>query len=382
MRKTIILAVLALAIPSLFPTATVEAQYRSRDYNREDWSRFYNSREGSEFDEEEIQEWRERSLRNSEVRKAIDNLDEDPVDNLYIPILFGVSLSDLYPNFGDPRDGGNREHEGLDMMALDGTPIVSPTEAVVIRIGDGSSSGKYVSTANPGGETFVYMHLADVADIDEGDVLEEGDLIGYVGSTGNASGGAAHLHFEIRENREPTDPYERLTREFSLKDKMEFIDRMLDEVDDADEVAEFLAAEYQNVFVAAGAQGLDVPEMITDELPLTARTTIATGLPARDLELGSSGPDVVALQSRLISEGYLDLTTPTDLFGPLTQSALIRYQTAKGISPASGYYGPLTRASMGGSVAATPTPATTDMTRAELIKLIEQLLKLIAEKSQ
>ena len=381
MRKTIILAVLALAIPSLLPTATVEAQYRGGN-DRQDWSRFWDSREGSDFDEEEIREWRERSASNSKTREAIDDLDDDAVDDLYIPILFGVSLSNLYPNFGDPRDGGDRVHEGFDMMALEGTPIVTPTEAVVIRVGDGSSSGKYVSTANPGGETFVYMHLSDVADIDEGDVLEEGDLIGYVGNTGNASGGAAHLHFEIREDREPTDPFERLTREFILKDKMEFVERMLDDADDADELAKFLAAEYQNVFVAAGAQGLDVPEMITDELPLTARTTIATGLPARDLELGSSGPDVVALQSRLISEGYLDLTTATDLFGPLTQAALIRYQTAKGITPASGYYGALTRASMGGSVTTPAKPATTDMTRAELVKLIEQLLKLIEEKSQ
>lgn len=382
MRKTIILAILALTIPSLLPIATVEAQYRSSN-DRGDWSRFWGSREGSEFDEEEIQEWRERSLRNSEVRDAIDDLDNDSVEDLPIPILFGVSLSNLYPNFGDPRDGGDRVHEGFDMMALDGTPIVSPTDAVVIRVGDGSSSGKYVSTANPGDETFVYMHLSDVADIDEGDVLEAGDLIGYVGNTGNASGGAAHLHFEIREDREPTDPYERITHEFSLEDKMEFLDNILDEIDDADELAEFLVAEYQNVFIAAGSQGLSVPEIIIDELPLTARNTIATGLPARDLELGSSGPDVVALQSRLISEGYLDLITPTDQFGPLTQAALIRYQTAKGIVPASGYYGPLTRASMGGSVAApVTTPATTDMTREELIKLIEQLLKLIEEKGQ
>ena len=155
---------------------------------------------------------------------------------------------------------------------------------------------------------------------------------------------------------------------------------MLDEVDEADELAEFLATEYQNVFVAAGAQGIDIPKMITDELPLTARTTIASGLPSRDLELGSFGPDVVALQSRLISDGYLDLTTSTDQFGPLTQAALIRYQTAKGISPASGYYGPLTRASMGGSTVSTP-PTATIMTREQLIKEIERLLKLIAERS-
>ena len=375
MPKTNIFALLVLLTFSIHVPAA-EAQYR-RDNDR-DWSRFWNSEEGSDFDYEEIRRWREE---NSRVREAIDDLDDDPVDNLFIPILFGVGVSDLYPSFGDPRDGGSRQHEGLDMMAIDGTPIVSPTEAVVIRVGDGSGSGKYVSTANPGGETYVYMHLSEVADIDEGDELEAGDLIGFVGNTGNASGGAAHLHFEIRENREPSDPIERLTREFSLADKMEFLEDILDEVDDADELAEFLADEYQNVFIAAGTQGIEVPESITDELPLTAQAAVATGLPLRDLQLGSFGPDVVALQSRLIAEGFLSLSTPTDQFGPLTQSALIAYQRAKGISPASGYYGPLTRASMGGTTVAAPAPVTTTMTRAQLIAEIERLLKLIAERN-
>lgn len=380
MRKSNILSVLIFTLAVIIPTSNVEAQYNGSYDDQQNWSSFWKSSEGSNFDAEKVRQWREQ---NSRVKDAINELDDAPVDELSIPILFGVSLTDLYPNFGDPRDGGARVHEGFDMMATEGTPIVSPTEAVVIQVGDGTSSGKYVSTANPGGETFVYMHLSDIADIDEGDVLKVGDLIGFVGSTGNASGGASHLHFEIRVDREPTDPFKRLTREFSLEDKMEFLERMLDEVDDADKLAEFLVQKYQNIFVAAGAQGLDIPEMITEKLPLTARATIATGVPARDLQLGSSGPDVVALQSRLISEGYLDLTIPTDQFGPLTQAALTRYQTAKGITPANGYFGALTRASMSGSVAASvTTPASTDMTRAELIELIEKLLKQIEEKNK
>ncbi len=261
MPKTHILALLLLLVFSIDVPAA-EAQYRRSSDYQQNWSRFWNTDEGSNIDYEEIRRWREE---NTRVRDAIDDLDDDPVDNLYIPILFGVGVTDLYPNFGDPRDGGSRQHEGLDMMAADGTPIVSPTEAVVIRVGDGAGSGLYVSTANPGGETYVYMHLSAVADIDEGDKLEAGDLIGFVGNTGNASGGAAHLHFEVRRNREPSDPIERLTREFSLEDKMEFLEEILDEVDDADELAEFLASEYQNVFIAAGTQGIDVPEMITDE---------------------------------------------------------------------------------------------------------------------
>jgi hypothetical protein len=373
MVKNIVFLTLLLAAASI-PVAPAEAQSQS-SRDRQNWSRYWNSREGSNFDDDEVREWREQ---NSRVRDAIDDLDNDPVDNLSIPILFGVSLSSLYPNFGDPRDGGAREHEGLDMMATDGTPIVSPTEAVVIRVGDGSGSGKYVSTANPGGETFVYMHLSDIADIDEGDELETGDLIGYVGNTGNASGGAAHLHFEIREDREPTDPLERLTREFTLREKIGFLDDILEDHNDEEELAEFLVTEYQNIFVSARVQGIDLPEAIEDALPISA-LAVPAGAPTLDLKLGSQGPSVIALQSQLIAAGYLNLSAPTDYFGPLTQSALINYQKAKGITPANGVYGPLTRASMGGT-ASVPTPTT--MTREQLIKEIERLLKLIAERSE
>lgn len=375
MPKTHIFALLVLLTFSIHVPAA-EAQYRRGGEYQQNWSRYWNTDEGNGFDRGEIRRWREE---NTRVREAIEDLDDDQVDDLYIPVLFGVGLLNLYPNFGDPRDNGSRQHEGLDMMAAEGTPIVSPTEAVVVRVGDGAGSGKYVTTANPGGESYVYMHLSEVADIDEGDKLEVGDLIGFVGNTGNASGAAAHLHFEIRENREPSDPIERLTREFSLQDKMEFLERILEDADDEDELAEFLASEYQNVFIAAGTQGIEVPEAIADALPLTARATVSTGLPLRDLSLGSSGPDVVALQSRLIAEGFLNLSTPTDQFGPLTEAALIAYQRAKGIVPASGYYGPLTRASMSGTATA---PSVSAMTREQLIAEIERLLKLIAERSR
>ncbi len=89
----------------------------------------------------------------------------------------------------------------------------------------------------------------------------------------------------------------------------------------------------------------------------------------------------MALQSRLIAEGHLNLSTPTDQFGPLTEAALIAYQRAKGITPASGYYGPLTRAAMSGTAAAA-APSVNTMTREQLIAEIERLLKLIAERSQ
>ena len=77
------------------------------------------------------------------MRRKIDRLDDDEVEDLPIPILLGVPLSSLTPNFGDPRDGGARTHEGLDIMAAKDSYIVSPTDGVVIRTGTGGSAGNY-----------------------------------------------------------------------------------------------------------------------------------------------------------------------------------------------------------------------------------------------
>jgi len=62
-----------------------------------------------------------------------------------------------------------------------------------------------------------------------------------------------------------------------------------------------------------------------------------------------TGPDVAALQDFLILNGYLESGNNTGYFGVLTQTALIRYQQVMGIEPASGFLGPLTRASIAGT---------------------------------
>ena len=134
-----------------------------------------------------------------------------------MPVLFGVAPSDLSPNFGDPRSGG-RTHEGEDIMAVKGTPVVSPTDAVVTGTGKSGSPGIYVNTANPGGESFRYYHLDKIAPgIKAGVVLKPGDLIGFVGNTGNAAGGPTHLHFEVRKGRKALDPYSRLNGAFTAQ---------------------------------------------------------------------------------------------------------------------------------------------------------------------
>ncbi len=317
---------------------------------------------------ERIQSWRDQS---SELQQKINALPTTAVLNVPIPVLFGVGLKNIFPNFGDPRDGGTRTHEGEDIMAIKGTPIVTPTPAVVLRTGVGETEGNYIYTANPGGETFVYMHLDKIGEgVTSGTVLETGGLLGYVGNTGNASGGAAHLHFEIHtSDRVAIDPYPRLTKEFTVEEKIIYLSKILTQVSDPAQLSTFLVQNFRSVFVGAISKGIVLPLPINVALNSVVQT--GGSLPPGDLTLGSSGTLVVNLQKYLILKNAgaeakkLAEVGATGYFGPLTQAALAEYQTAMRIFPADGYYGPATRASVlaGGGVVPVSGTLTRDLKR-------------------
>jgi murein DD-endopeptidase MepM/ murein hydrolase activator NlpD len=280
-------------------------------------------------------EWRRSS---SSLSRKINNLDSDKVTNLPVPILFGITPDNITRNFGDPRSGG-RVHEGLDIMAPRGAPIVTPTEAVVIRVGVGDSAGNYVYTANPGEETFAYMHLDEIADINEGDELEKGELIGYVGNTGNASGGATHLHFEIRYDHDATDPYPRLTRIFPLKDKIEYLESILSDADDETKLAESMVTLYRKELIMAQTLSIVLPTSIIEAL--AKKITVGTSPISRTLRVGSEGSDVRSLQVAL---GI----SADGVFGSQTKTAVMAFQISKGLT-SDGIFGPMTRAALAGS---------------------------------
>src|SRR3990167_9066008 len=86
----------------------------------------YNGSETSGSERRELfRQWREQS---NEIQLKINALGSVAISSLPIPILFGVGLGNFSPNFGDPRDGGARLHEGEDIMAVKGTPIVFPKD--------------------------------------------------------------------------------------------------------------------------------------------------------------------------------------------------------------------------------------------------------------
>ncbi len=107
--------------------------------------------------------------------------------------------------FGDPRDGGSREHHGVDIFASRGTPVLAVEEGVVRRVGDGGIGGKTVWLRDQHGRAFYYAHL-DSQLVRSGERVQPGDTLGLVGNTGNARTTPPHLHFGLYR-RGPVDPY-------------------------------------------------------------------------------------------------------------------------------------------------------------------------------
>ena len=113
--------------------------------------------------------------------------------------LRGIDPDSLHSSFNAPRAGGLRRHEALDIMAPRRTPIFSAAKGRVLKLFTSVAGGLMVYAADSS-ERFIlmYAHLDHYASgIRNGMRLERGDSIGYVGSTGNASATAPHLHFAI-----------------------------------------------------------------------------------------------------------------------------------------------------------------------------------------
>jgi len=111
-------------------------------------------------------------------------------------------------DWGFPRADGARFHEGIDMMAPAGTPILAPTDGKV-TYGSSNVSGKFATLKGSNGWQYYSAHLSKTA---KGGKVAAGDVIGYVGNTGDAKGGAPHLHLEIRPlDGRPVNPYPVIT---------------------------------------------------------------------------------------------------------------------------------------------------------------------------
>jgi hypothetical protein len=118
----------------------------------------------------------------------------------------GANRSSIQSYFLAPRDGGRREHHGVDIFAPRGTPVVAAAGGLVASVADNRLGGRVVWVVRPrAGERHYYAHL-DEQLVSPGTPVDAGDVLGTVGTTGNARGGPPHLHFGIYTGGGPVDP--------------------------------------------------------------------------------------------------------------------------------------------------------------------------------
>lgn len=110
----------------------------------------------------------------------------------------GVQASQLTDSFEQPRDG-QQKHEAIDILAPRGARVLAAADGKIVKLFDSKPGGHTVYQFDPGGTyAYYYAHLESYAPgLKEGQEVRRGDLLGFVGTSGNADPNAPHLHFAV-----------------------------------------------------------------------------------------------------------------------------------------------------------------------------------------
>lgn len=135
--------------------------------------------------------------------------------SLTLPVQ-GIKKDDLRDTFNEMR-GGSRRHEAIDILAPRNTPVFAVEDGKIARLFLSDAGGITIYQYDPTNSyVYYYAHLERYADgLKEGDTVKRGQVIGYVGTTGNAPRDTPHLHFAIFKMTDdkrwwqgtPVDPY-------------------------------------------------------------------------------------------------------------------------------------------------------------------------------
>lgn len=140
------------------------------------------------------------------------------------PLEGGGRLTSTVGTRSDPFNGRNASHEGTDFAAPRGTKVYAAADGTIDMAQWYSGYGRYVRVTHPNGYQTAYAHMNAIADgIVAGTRVRQGQVIGYVGTTGRSTGN--HLHFELEINGRVADPLQvKLSRERTLlpRDMKEF----------------------------------------------------------------------------------------------------------------------------------------------------------------
>lgn len=149
-------------------------------------------------------------------------VEEVAVPALLVPVA-GIGVAQLRSNWGEARGGGMRGHQGLDVMAPAGAPVIAAADGKVEKLYFSRGGGiTLYQRSDDGRWMFYYAHLRDYASgMSEGQQVRAGETIAYVGDTGNAGAGNYHLHFGVARmapgegwwQGTPVDPYPLLAGE-------------------------------------------------------------------------------------------------------------------------------------------------------------------------
>lgn len=195
--------------------AAQEALEHKRAESDQAISELIASRQDLVEEQERIQD--DMDALEKEIAAREEELNRQQQQNNYVPVvteagfLFPVSLNGYqcmtspYGYRVHPISGVTRLHNGVDLAAVTGTPIFASKSGVVTTacIGWGNGYGNHVVINHGDGYSTLYAHQSAL-NVYEGQIVSQGDVIGYVGSTGNSNG--PHLHFTVFKNGETINP--------------------------------------------------------------------------------------------------------------------------------------------------------------------------------
>lgn len=148
---------------------------------------------------------------------AMSDVDYVRSRRLVVPVA-GADMAKVADSFFEPRDGGDRTHRALDILAPRGTPILSADDGKILRMSKSSLGGITMYTVDPAHRiVYYYAHMERYNDaMSPGRTITRGDTLGFVGTTGNAPKNTPHLHFQIMSwpsdgkywNGDPIDPFD------------------------------------------------------------------------------------------------------------------------------------------------------------------------------
>jgi murein DD-endopeptidase MepM/ murein hydrolase activator NlpD len=134
------------------------------------------------------------------MNKPMNTPSEKPTGNsdLLIPVT-GVNAGQLTDTFTQARSGG-RSHDAIDILAPRGTPVVAAVDGTIRKLFLSRAGGITIyEFDSQQRRVYYYAHLDRYADVREGMPVRRGQVIGYVGTTGNAPASTPHLHFAIED---------------------------------------------------------------------------------------------------------------------------------------------------------------------------------------